>query len=59
MPGAFSHLNFDLLLTEQRYQVRDDARVDDHLYLLIPGVRQVRESPHCVDQNLKAERKSN
>lgn len=59
MPGAFSYLNFDLLVTEQRYQVGDDAGVDDHLYLLISGIRQVRQSPHCVDQNLKVERKNN
>ena len=52
-----AYLNFDLLVTEQRDQVRDDHRVDDHLDLLIPGVRQVGQSPHCVYQDLEAEKK--
>ncbi|TNN80353.1 hypothetical protein EYF80_009377 [Liparis tanakae] len=30
----------DHLLLDQRHQMRDDARVDDHLDLLIPSVRQ-------------------
>lgn len=54
MPVVSSYLNFDLLVTEQRYQMRDNARVDDHLDLLIPSVRQIRQSPHGVYQDLEA-----
>lgn len=51
------YLNFDLLVTEQRYQMRDDARVDDHLDLLVPGVCQIGQSPHCVYQDLETAKK--
>lgn len=57
MPGVPSYLNFDLLVTEQRDQMRDDARVDDHLDLLVPSVRQIGQSPHCVYQDLEAAKK--
>lgn len=40
-------------MTEQRYQVRDDAGVDDHLYLLITSIGQIRQSPDCVNQDLQ------
>lgn len=33
--------------------MRDDARVDDHLYLFVTGVGQIRQSPHGVDQDLQ------
>lgn len=33
--------------------MRDDARVDDHLYLFVAGVGQIRQSPHGVDQDLQ------
>lgn len=56
--SASSYLNFDLLVTEQRYQIRDDARVDDHLYLLIPSISQIRQSPHCVYQDLETAKKT-
>lgn len=51
--GASRYLNFDLLMTEQRYQTRNDAGIDDHLYLLVPSIGQVRQSPHRVDQDLQ------
>lgn len=51
--GASWYLNFDLLMTQQRYQMWDDARVDDHLYLLVPSVSQIGQSPHRVDQDLQ------
>lgn len=50
--GASSYLNFDLLVTEQGHQMWDDAGVDDHLDLLVPGIGQVRQSPDRVDQDL-------
>lgn len=53
MPGVSSYLNFDLLVTEQRYQMWDDARVDDHLDLLVSSICQIRQSPHCVYQDLE------
>lgn len=31
----------------------DDAGVDDHLYLLVPSIGQIRQSPHRVDQDLQ------
>lgn len=54
MPGVSSYLNFDLLVAEQGYKMRDDAGVDDHLDLLIPSVRQVGQSPHGVYKDLPA-----
>lgn len=51
--GASWYLNFDLLMTEQRYQMWDNAGVDDHLYLLVPSIGQIRQSPHRVDQDLQ------
>lgn len=56
--NASSYLNFDLLVTEQRYQKRDNARVYDHLYLLIPSISQIRQSPHCVYQDLETAKKT-
>lgn len=53
------YLNFDFLVTEQRHQMRDDAGVDDHLDLLVAGVCQVGQSPHCVYQNLETAKKNN
>lgn len=38
--------------------MRDDARVDDHLYLFVPGVGQIRQSPHGVDQDLQGTKNS-
>lgn len=53
-PSLSLYLNFDLLVTEQGYQVRDDTRVDDHLDLFVPSVRQVGQSPDRVHQDLQA-----
>lgn len=39
--------------------MRDDAGVDDHLDLLVAGVCQVGQSPHCVYQNLETAKKNN
>lgn len=33
--------------------MRDDAGVNNHLDLLVPCVRQVRQSPHGVYQDLE------
>ena len=54
-----SYLNFDLLVTEQRNQMRDDTGVNDHLDLLVPSVRQIRQSPHRVYQDLKVAKRKN
>lgn len=43
-------------MTEQRYQMGDNAGVNDHLYLLVPSIGQVRQSPHSVDQDLQEEK---
>lgn len=56
--GASRYLNFDLLMTQQRNQMWDDAGVNDHLYLLVPCIGQVRQSPHRVDQDLQETKKS-
>lgn len=47
------YLDFDLLVAKQGHQVGHDARVDDHLNLLVAGVRQVGQSPHRVHQDLQ------
>ena len=46
------HLHFDFLVTEQWYKEGDDTRVDDHLNLVVSAVRQVRQRPHGVYQDL-------
>lgn len=51
--GSSSYLNFNFMMTEQRYQVRNDGRVDDHLDLLVPSIRQVRQSPDSIHQDLE------
>lgn len=56
--GASWYLNFDLLMTQQRNQMWDDAGVDDHLYLLVPSIGQIRQSPHRVHQDLQETKKS-
>lgn len=33
--------------------MRDDAGVNDHLYLLVASIGQIRQSPHRVDQDLQ------
>lgn len=47
-----THLNFDLLVAKEGYQVRNNARVNDHLDLLIASISQIRQSPHCVHKDL-------
>lgn len=42
------HLNFDLLMAEERHQKRNNSRIDDHLDLFVASIRQIRQSPHCV-----------
>lgn len=39
--GGATHLNFDLLVAEQRHEERDDSRVDDHLDLLVAPIGQI------------------
>ena len=53
MISSCPYLNFDLLVAEQWHQVRHDARVDDHLDLLVAGIRQVGQRPHRVHQDLR------
>lgn len=43
-----SHLNFDLLMAEERHKKWNDSRINDHLDLLVAPVRQIGQSPHCV-----------
>ena len=52
-PQAGTNLNFDILVTKERNKEGNDARLDNHLYLIIPTIRQVWQSPHCVHQNLE------
>lgn len=47
-----THLNFDLLVAKERHQVRNNARVYDHLDLFVASVSQIRQSPHRVHQDL-------
>jgi hypothetical protein len=47
------YLDFDLLVAKQGHQVGNDARVNDHLNLLVASVRQVGQSPHRVHQDLQ------
>lgn len=46
------HLNFHLLMAEERHKKWNNSRVDDHLDLLVASVRQIRQSPHCVYEDL-------
>lgn len=44
-----SHLNFHLLMAEERHKKWNDTRIYNHLDLLVAAVRQIGQSPHCVD----------
>ncbi len=46
-------LDFDLLVAQQGHEVGHDAGVDHHLDLLVAPVREVRQRPHRVHQNLQ------
>lgn len=50
-----SHLNFDLLVTEESHKNWDDSRVNDHLDLLVAPIRQVGQSPDCVYEDLSTQ----
>ena len=45
-------------MTKERNKERNNARLDNHLYLIITTIRQVRQGPHRVNQNLKQEKNS-
>ena len=55
MKVSIAYLHFHFLMAKQRHQERHDARVDDHLDLLVSAVCQVRQRPHRVHQNLLKE----
>lgn len=52
----YFYLNFDLLVAEQWDKEGDDTWVYYHLNLLVTSICQIRQSPHCVYQNLEKER---
>lgn len=47
-----SHLNFDLLVTEESHKNWDDSGVNDHLDLFVAPICQVGQSPNCVYEDL-------
>lgn len=44
-----SHLNFHLLMAEERHKIWNNTRIYNHLDLLVAPVRQIGQSPHCVN----------
>ncbi len=51
----YFYLNFDLLVAEQWNKEGDDTWVYYHLNLLVTSICQIRQSPHCVYQNLEGD----
>jgi len=51
-----THLYFDLLMIQQWHKEWYDARLNNHLYLIVAAVCEVRQCPHCVYQDLKQKR---
>lgn len=49
----YFYLNFDLLVAEQWNKEGDDTWVYYHLNLFVTSICQIRQSPHCVYQNLE------
>lgn len=40
-------------MAEERHEKWNDPRIYNHLDLLVASIRQIRQSPHCVYEDLK------